>query len=91
MVIDISKQEILEYKKMEVITELTVIREKIRLLEQKYGSNIKKFEQEMKSQEEDFEKWDDFIDWTAYTKIEESLVKKLDELENAKDINITTD
>ena len=91
MVIDISKQEILEYKKMEVITELTVIREKIRLLEQKYGSDIKKFEQEMKSQEEDFEKWDDFIDWTAYTKIEESLVKKLEELENAKDINITTD
>ena len=35
--------------------------------------------------------WDDFIDWTAYTKIEVSLVKKLEELENAKDINITAD
>lgn len=91
MVIDVSKQEILKYKKMEVITELTVIREKIRLLEKKYGKDIKSFEKEMKSQEEDFKKWDDFIDWTAYTKIEESLVKKLEELENAKDINIIAD
>ena len=91
MVIDIPKSEILEYEKMKIITELTMVREKILLFEQKYGNNLKKFTQEMKSQKENFKQWDDHIEWTAYVKTKHTLEKKLEELEHAQDVNITQD
>jgi len=43
----------------------------------------------MRSQEEDFEQWDDYIEWATPTKTKHSLEIKLEDLENAQDINST--
>ena len=40
-------------------------------------------------QNEDFEEWDDYIEWKAYVRTLEELKEKLREIENAKDVRIT--
>ncbi|MHA1673099.1 MAG: hypothetical protein ACTSYI_05675 [Promethearchaeota archaeon] len=89
MVIEISKNEIIEYEKMKKISELTMIREKILLFEKKYGSKLSEFKEKIENQEEKYEEWDDFIEWTGYLKSEKNLKQKLEDIENAQNINIT--
>ena len=89
MVIEISKKEIKEYEQLKIISELTMIREKIRLFEGKYGCSLVEFNQKMGNKDENFEEWDDFIEWTAYIESEKHLIEKLDEVEKAQDIKIT--
>ena len=50
----------------------TLTKEKLELFEKKYKCTFKEFEKKVKSGEgqENFEKWDDYIEWKAY---EESL------------------
>ncbi|MHA1520956.1 MAG: hypothetical protein ACTSVZ_08390 [Promethearchaeota archaeon] len=89
MVIEISKNEIIEYEKMKKISELTMIREKILLFEKKYGCFLSEFKEKLENQEEKYEEWDDFIEWTAYIKTEKNLMQKLEDIDNAQNINIT--
>jgi len=42
----------------------------------------------MKSQPEDFESWDNFIEWKAYTESLKDLEIKLKKIDDAKDIRI---
>jgi len=88
LVIEISKKEIKEYEKLKIISELSMIREKNRLFERKYKSSLDEFEQKFTNSDENFKEWDDFIEWTAYHESEKNLIEKLDEIENAQDINI---
>ena len=88
LVIEISKKEIKEYEKLKIISELTMIREKNKLFERKYECSLDEFKQKITEKDENFEEWDDFIEWTAYKESEKNLIEKLDEIENAQDINI---
>jgi hypothetical protein len=40
--------------------------ERIRSFERKHGSNLVTFEDRLKQHPEDFECWDDFIEWKTY-------------------------
>jgi hypothetical protein len=42
------------------------VKERIRYFERKYGCNFKTFEDRLKHLPENFECWDDFIEWKAY-------------------------
>jgi hypothetical protein len=42
------------------------VKEKIRSFERKHGCNLETFEDRLKQLPEDFERWDDFIEWKAY-------------------------
>ncbi len=88
LVIEISKKEIKEYEKLKIISELSMIREKNKLFKRKYECSLDEFEQKFASRDENFKEWDDFIEWTAYNESEKNLIEKLDEIENAQDINI---
>ena len=88
MDIIVSKDEIIEYKKLKVISEITLSKEKVTLLEQKYGCSIDEFRKKMEDSKEIFEEWDDFIEWKANTELLKDLENKLTELDNAKDIRI---
>ena len=68
-----------------------MVREKIQLIKQKYNCSLDEFEKTLGDKEENFEKWDDFIEWTAYVETEKNLINKLEEIANAKDISITRD
>ena len=88
MDIVISKDEIIEYKKLTVIGEITLTKEKTALFEKKYGCSIDEFRKRMEESNENFEEWDDYIEWKANFELLKDLENKLIELDNAKNIRI---
>ena len=85
----ITKKEVLEYKKLEIISQIASVKSKIELFESKYGCKFEEFEKKMKAkQEENFEEWDDYIEWKAYVMTLKELEEKLREIEDAKDVRI---
>ena len=88
-VLEVFEDEIKEYKRLMTISEMVLVREHIKLYEQKYGCGFQEFEKRVKQEAENFAQWDDYIEWKAYQKSLEGLKKKISEIEHAKDIRIT--
>jgi S-adenosylmethionine synthetase len=62
-----AEEEIEDFLRMKFFTELTLIKEKLSLFEKKYNSDFSHFETSVKNaQEEDFEQWDDYMEWKAF-------------------------
>jgi hypothetical protein len=89
MTLFVSIDEVKEYQKLKILSELTLIKEKIKLFQTKYDTTFEKFEKRVKKEKEDYEKWDDYIEWKAYRKTEKSLTKKMAEIDDAQHIEIT--
>jgi hypothetical protein len=85
----VSKEEIKTFEKLTAISQIAPIKERIRLFEKKYGYTFKVFEKKVKQEKENFEKWDDYIEWKAYIESLKNLESKLRKIEGAKDIRIT--
>jgi hypothetical protein len=89
MELSVTKKDIIEYKKLEVISQMSSIKSKIEQFESKYGCKFEDFEKKLREErDENFEEWDDYIEWRAYVKTLEELKGKLREIENAKDVRI---
>lgn len=88
MRIIITKDELLEYEKLKIISQLTPAKEKIKLFEYKYKCPFEQFENKIKEKTEDFEKWDDYIEWKAYMETIQDLITKLKEIDDATDIEV---
>lgn len=78
--VEITQQDVENYVKMRFYTELTLIKEKLALFEKKYNCNFYQFEKSIKdSMNEDFESWDDYIEWKAfyskYTHLKEKFIE----------------
>lgn len=90
MVIKISKSKIIDLERSDVISQLSVVRDRITQLKKKYDMSFNQFKEEFdKSKEEDFERYDDLLIWEGYLESESYLEQRLEELKNAKDIIIT--
>jgi len=89
MGITVSGEEIKEYEKLKIISQLTPIKEKIKFFEKKYGCSLEDFERSLKEKEESFEEWDDYIEWRAYVESLRDLERRLREIADAKDIRVT--
>jgi len=76
----INKHKAENYLLIDILYELNQVKDHIQLFENKYNSSFKTFEDHLQNQsEEDTEKWDDYIEWKAYEKTKEHLLKqKLD-------------
>ncbi|MTI86157.1 MAG: hypothetical protein FH756_20260 [Firmicutes bacterium] len=81
--------EVKEYKKLKLISEMVPIKERIKLFENRYDCNFKNFEKKIKNQAENFELWDDYIEWKAYQEKFDNIKEKIGKITNAKDITIT--
>lgn len=81
--------DIKEYKKLKLISEMIPIRERIRLFENKYNLSFENFEKKIKQQPEDFKLWDDYIEWKAYQNKFNEIKETINKLKNDKDITIT--
>jgi len=88
MGIVVSGDEIKEYEKLKIISQLTPVREKLRFFEKKYGCSFDEFEKRIKEGKEKFEEWDDYIEWKAYVESLRDLERRLREISDAKDIRI---
>lgn len=84
----VTKDDLLEYEKLKIISQLTPAKEKIRLFESKYKCPFEQFENKMKEDTEDFDKWDDYIEWKAYIETIKDLTTKLKKIDDATDIKV---
>ncbi|MBE0479206.1 hypothetical protein IBX65_08880 [Candidatus Aerophobetes bacterium] len=89
MSIVVSKEDVRTFEKLLTISQIAPIKERIRTFEKKYGYTFEEFEDRMKKEDEDFEKWDDYIEWKAYTESLRNLESKLRAIESAKDIRVS--
>ncbi len=60
-------QKAIDFEEIIRLYELHIVKEKLTLFEKKYGKTFSDFEKEVLSKE-DFEKWDDYLEWKAYLK-----------------------
>ncbi|WP_456419199.1 hypothetical protein [Thermovibrio sp.] len=81
----VSREKLLNIYKAELFYELHRASECVRLFEIKYGKTFEEFERELKSSPENFEAWDDYMEWKACVKTLNTLRKELQEM---KDGNI---
>jgi hypothetical protein len=88
MIINVSKEEIKTLEKLNIISQMVPIKDKIKYFERLYGCDFFAFEIEIQK-EEDFQKWDDYIEWKAYVEKLKDLELTLKEIENAQDVKIS--
>ena len=82
----VSVNDIKAFEKLKVISLIAPLKERIRSLEKKYGCDLQAFEERIKEPPEDFERWDDFIEWKAYSESIKELEARLKMIEDAKDV-----
>jgi hypothetical protein len=78
----ISKENISSILPMEAYSELFHAKEKINLFENKYNLSYKDFEKELSIKSENFQSYDDYIEWKAYMKILRITEQKINDLKN---------
>ena len=89
MSISVSFDEIKQYEKLKLISELSLVKVKLDLFKKLYNCTFEEFEKNIQdSTEERFEEWDDYIEWKAYREKKNDIEKKMDELENATEVKI---
>lgn len=64
--IEVKKEEVVNVPRLELISEFQALKKSLELYEIKYGTSCKEFEKEVLAGEENFGKWDDYIEWKAY-------------------------
>ena len=90
MAVKISKKKILEMETSDILGKLSIVRDRIRILQRKYNMDFTAFQQFVENQEdEDFASYDDLLTWEGFVESERYLQQRLDELKNAKDIIVT--
>jgi len=87
----VSANDVKTFERLKAISLIAPLKERIRSLEIKYGCDIDSFEEVIKTLPEDFERWDDFIEWKAYSETVLELESRLKETENAKDVRIASE
>jgi hypothetical protein len=89
MSIRVSKDEVRVFEKLKAISQIAPIKERIRFFEGKYGCTLGEFEATIEREKEDFERWDDYIEWKAYAESLKDLESKMRDIAHAQDVRIT--
>ena len=89
MSVTVSRDEVIGFEKLKAISQIAPIKERIRFFESKYGCTLGVFKDRIEREKEDFEKWDDFIEWRAYIGSLKDLESKMRDIEDAQDVRIT--
>ena len=84
----VSVDDIKTFEKLKLISQMAPVNERIRSFERKYGCNITAFENKLRQLPEDFELWDDLIEWKAYSDSLKDLESKLKKIEDATNFRI---
>lgn len=81
--ITVQKQSVINLLMVEYMADFHAVNDKLRFLERKYNQTWDVFSQEVESaSEEDFEQWDDYIEWKAYVRAANNLAIKMDEVKH---------
>jgi len=86
----VSVEDIRAFEKLKLISQIAPLKERIRSLERKYKCDLKAFEDKLKQLPEDFERWNDFIEWKAYADSLKDLEARLRKIEDATNFRIAS-
>lgn len=77
----VQKQSIANWLLADYLASSHTVNEKLRLFERKYAKTWDEFSTELEAaSDEDFGRWDDYIEWKAYIKTATDLASKIDEV-----------
>ncbi|MDN3513125.1 MAG: hypothetical protein NG747_01855 [Candidatus Brocadia sp.] len=88
--IEVTKEEVINVLRLDLISEIQALKKSLELYEMKYGKSFKEFQKEVLEGEENFEKWDDYMEWKAYENTCKDRLSHLKDLKNAKNIRVIT-
>jgi len=81
MMITVQKEDVATWLVAEYLAASHATNEKIRLFERKYSRTWEEFSEAVKkAPDEDFDQWDDYIEWKACVKVAEELAFKIHEV-----------
>ncbi|MBK3331970.1 hypothetical protein GWK41_02670 [Persephonella atlantica] len=75
----VNDKEIKNLLKADLLYRLHILEEEIKLFEKKYNKKFSEFEKEVRKKE-NFEKWDDYLDWKSAIKELKYIKKKISEI-----------
>ncbi len=87
--LEVSKNDVKNLIRLQVLSEIHPIKERINQLTEKYKCGFYEFENRIHENEEVFEEWDEYMEWKAYQLKFEELNQKLGVINDAKNIRIT--
>jgi hypothetical protein len=76
----VSKKEVADLLELDVMARLREARERTKLFEQTYEQSFEDFEQAVLHGQEDFGRWDDYIEWKSYREVQQDLEQKIEAL-----------
>ncbi len=77
----ISREQIQNMIRLELLAQQREIAEQIAAFEKKYHCTFNEFEKNLNVESENFEHWDDYMEWKAAMKVQAKLAKDLTELQ----------
>ena len=86
----VSVDDIKAFERLKLISQIAPVKERINSFESKYRCNLDAFEEKLKHLSEDFECWDDFIEWKAYADSLKDLESRLKKIEDATNFRIAS-
>ena len=78
----VKKKDIVDALLIEAYGEMHQIKEKIRFFQGKYQQDFEDFSKSVKKSDEDFEQFDDYIEWKAYQKVYYETIQKIEDLKS---------
>lgn len=73
----VSKAEVADLLKLNLLARLREVQEKEELFEQEHEQSFRAFEEAALHGSEDFAQWDDYVEWKAYRKVAQDLKAKI--------------
>ncbi len=65
-----------------ILYQLHTVEDKLSFFESKYNTSLEKFDGNLKDSSEDFEKWDDYMEWKAFRKKSKDLSAQKKDIED---------
>jgi len=77
----VNKNKVAEWMLLSYLSEQRYLQDKLVFFEKKYKVSFTEFETKIdNSPEEDFEKWDDYIEWKAYSNFYHNVTKTIEDV-----------
>ncbi len=79
----IEKQRVADWMLLSYHAEQRQLHDRIVIYENKYNQSFKKFEKNIKQKEnENFDEWDDYIEWKAYNDFYSQITKMINDIKS---------
>ena len=79
----IEKQRVADWMLLSYHAEQKQLHDRIVIYENKYNQSFKKFEKNIKQKEnENFDEWDDYIEWKAYNDFYSQITKMINDIKS---------